>query len=76
LAAAMVKAGIVRGMELDIHTQMVTFSTYRPDRPGSAPAHLLPTMAGLADRYLKPDQRDFFAVELRPGAGTAPGQRS
>jgi hypothetical protein len=73
LADAMVRAGIVRGMELDIHAQMVTFNTYRPDLPGTSPVHLLPAMQGPADRYLKPDQRDFFAVTLRPGAGGAVG---
>jgi hypothetical protein len=71
LADAMVQAGIVRGMELDIHTGMVTFNTYRPDLPGVAPVKLLPTMPSPADRYLTPDQRDFFAVTMRsaPSAG-------
>jgi hypothetical protein len=57
----MVQAGIVRGMELDIHTGMVTFNTYRPDLPGVAPAN----------RYLMADQRDFFAVTVRPGMSPA-----
>jgi hypothetical protein len=66
LADAMVQAGIVRGMQLDIHSDMVTFNTYRPDQPGSSPAKLLPTMVSQADRFLQPDQRDFFAVSMRP----------
>jgi hypothetical protein len=65
LADAMTQAGIVRGMQLDIHTDMVGFNAYRPDVPGSSPTKLLPTMYGSADRYLQPDQRDFFAVALR-----------
>ncbi|HEX7658445.1 MAG TPA: hypothetical protein VF444_03110 [Pseudonocardiaceae bacterium] len=65
LADAMAEAGIVRGMELDIHAKMVTFNSYRPDHPGTPPVHLLPDMQGPATRYLQPDQRDFFAVTLR-----------
>ncbi|HZD16230.1 MAG TPA: hypothetical protein VE196_14135, partial [Pseudonocardiaceae bacterium] len=60
-------AGIVTGMQLDIHPQMVAFNTCRP-----APAHpfgltctkLLPDMPGPATRYLTPDQRDFLAVTI------------
>ncbi|GAB2963006.1 phosphodiester glycosidase family protein [Amycolatopsis acidiphila] len=73
LANAMVEAGIVRGMELDIHSQMVAFNSYRPDVPGSSPVHLLPSMPGSTTRYLKPDQRDFFAVSLRSPGATSPG---
>ena len=65
LADVMARAGIVRGMELDIHTGMVSFNTYRPDQAGSLPAKLLPSMPSPADRYLTPDQRDFFAVTMR-----------
>jgi hypothetical protein len=72
LADVMARAGIVRGMELDIHTGMVSFNTYRPDQPGSAPAKLLPSMPGQADRYLTPDQRDFFAVTLRAKPASGP----
>ncbi|MBB2499954.1 MULTISPECIES: phosphodiester glycosidase family protein [Amycolatopsis] len=71
LAGAMVQAGIVRGMELDIHPGMVAFNAYRPDRPGSSPRKLLPAMPGSADRYLTADQRDFFAIVLRGGAPPA-----
>lgn len=65
LAAAMTDAGIQQGMELDIHSPMVTFNSYRPDLPGAHATKLLPHMPGAADRYLQPDQRDFFAVTLR-----------
>ncbi|WP_116199070.1 phosphodiester glycosidase family protein [Amycolatopsis circi] len=65
LAAAMAQAGIQQGMELDIHSPMVTFDSYRPDLPGRGPTKLLPGIPGAADRYLQPDQRDFFATALR-----------
>jgi hypothetical protein len=56
----------VRGMPLDIHNDMVAFLAY----PSGA-AHvlggvkLLPDMPGSLDRYLVPDERDFFVVTLR-----------
>jgi hypothetical protein len=68
LADAMTQAGIVRGMQLHIHSDMVTFNTYQP---GPGPTKLLPAMVSPADRYLQPDQRDFFAVSLAPPANRA-----
>jgi hypothetical protein len=67
LATAMVDAGVVRGMQLDIHRSMVTFASWLPGAGGATPAatHLLPDMPGAADRYLQPDQRDFFYLTLR-----------
>jgi hypothetical protein len=66
LADAMVQAGIQRGMELDIHSRMVAFSSWQPGRAGAVtPSTLLPDMPSPADRYLSPDQRDFFYVTLR-----------
>lgn len=66
LADALVQAGAVRGMQLDIHTEMVDFLTYPVGADHAAyGVKLLPNMAGSADRYLVPDQRDFFAVTLR-----------
>lgn len=67
LADALTQAGVVRGMQLDIHTQMVTANLFRlgPLDHRPAPVKLLPTMARPADRYLAPDQRDFFTVTLR-----------
>jgi hypothetical protein len=60
------QAGAVCGMQLDIHNEMVDFLSYPA---GAARAligvKLLPDMAGDPDRYLVPDQRDFFAVTLR-----------
>jgi hypothetical protein len=66
LANALVQAGAVRGMQLDIHNEMVAFLSY----PSGAAhvvggAKLLPDMPGSLDRYLVPDQRDFFVVTRR-----------
>lgn len=68
LADALSRAGSVTAMELDIHNQMVDMFTY--DHTTHLPGHLvgtplLPTMPGPNDRYLQPDQRDFFAVTAR-----------
>lgn len=68
LATAMVDAGAVRAMELDIHDGVVTFNWYRqaPTTPlGVEGMKLTPSMQRKADRYLAPDQRDFFAIQAR-----------
>lgn len=67
LAAALVDAGAVRGMELDIHPAMVNFYAYRVPAAGAGrtpghPVKLLPYLRPPATRYLLADQRDFFAV--------------
>ncbi len=64
LAAIMMHAGAVRAMELDINTYWTSFITYRA--PGAAgAADLISTMDRSAQRYLTPDDRDFFAVYVR-----------
>lgn len=67
LARALAATGATRGMELDIHPNMVHLFTYRHDKntAGPTPAKLLDTMRGPADRYLTPDRRDFFAITRR-----------
>ena len=64
LAAIMIRAGAVRAMELDINTYWTSFITYRFHGAGGA-ANLLPDMDRSPQRYLTPDDRDFFAVYLR-----------
>ncbi len=65
LAAILRHAGAVRAMELDINTYWPSFITYRA--PGAVgAANLLPGMDRSPQRYLTPDDRDFFAVYLRP----------
>jgi hypothetical protein len=61
LGVALAQAGAVTGMELDIHSGMEFFSSWRRDGAGaSAPQPLMAAMVGPADRYVRPDQRDFF----------------
>ncbi len=64
LAQILVRAGAVRAMQLDINSYWVTGITYRQPLAGQ-PSSLLPGMTRGADRYLTPDDRDFFAVFLR-----------
>ncbi len=64
LASILQHAGAIRAMELDINTYWPSFITYRS--PGAAgAANLLPGMDRSPQRYLTPDDRDFFAVYLR-----------
>jgi hypothetical protein len=66
LASAMHQAGIVNGMELDIHSAMVSFNIEQPVGNLSVNNRkLLPSMSSPADRYLQADQRDFFYVVAR-----------
>jgi Phosphodiester glycosidase len=61
LGAAMAQAGVVTGMELDIHSGLQFFSTFQVDGSKQATPHrLLPAMVGPAERYVQPDIRDFF----------------
>jgi hypothetical protein len=64
LAATLVHAGAVRAMELDINSYWVSFIDY--GQPGAhAATNLLPSMTRSAQRYLEPDDRDFFAIYAR-----------
>jgi hypothetical protein len=64
LAKMMIRAGAVRAMEMDINAYWPSFITYR--RPGAAgAANILPGMSRSAQRYLTPDDRDFFGVFAR-----------
>jgi hypothetical protein len=64
LARALIRAGAIRAMELDINSYWVTFITY--GAPGAeAPTKLLEGMERPATRYLEPDDRDFFALYSR-----------
>jgi hypothetical protein len=68
LASAMVDAGVVRGMQLDIHDGKSTFNLFRPDpgvAGGAVGTKLMPNMQRPASRYLQPDQRDFVAMTVR-----------
>jgi hypothetical protein len=64
LAEILKHAGAVRAMELDINAYWPSFITYR--HPGAiGAANLLATMVRSPQRYLTPDDRDFFAVYSR-----------
>ena len=66
LAKVLQRAGAVRAIELDINEDWTSFISYR--HPGGVqPSNLLPEMFRSPERYLSPDERDFFAVYLRPG---------
>jgi hypothetical protein len=66
LAEILLRAGAVRGLELDINEDWTSFISYR--HPGAAePSNLLPEMFRPASRYLTPDERDFFAVYSKGG---------
>jgi hypothetical protein len=64
LAAIMIRAGAVRAMELDINTYWTSLISYRFPGAGGA-ANLLADMDRSPQRYLSPDDRDFFAVYVR-----------
>ena len=63
LANAMRQAGVARGMQLDIHTNMVSCNAY--PTPDGIPHKLLPTMASPQERYLTTDLRSFYVIAER-----------
>ncbi len=64
IARALIQAGAVRAMELDINSYWVSFISYRA--PGAEdPKNLLSAMERPPMRYLEPDDRDFFTVYSR-----------
>lgn len=65
IASSLLQAGAVKGMELDIHTGMQSFSTWDISSSGITPTRLLPSLQPAVDRYLAADQRDFFYLTLR-----------
>jgi hypothetical protein len=66
LAKILERAGAVRALELDINEDWTSFISYRG--PGAtSPSNLLPEMLRSPERYLVPDERDFFAVYLQRG---------
>jgi hypothetical protein len=73
LAALLVRAGAVRGMELDINTDWVNYSTYRPSSSTglAAPSNgtpMLPAMSGGPARYFASWwTRDFITMSARTG---------
>jgi hypothetical protein len=61
LASALIKAGAVRALELDINPDWVAGYLYVHHRGGPAPVPLVPGQLGITGKLLEPDSRDFLA---------------
>lgn len=61
LAQLLQRAGVVRGMELDINPEWTSFVRYQP-----GPKNLLPDMQNSPRRYDEPSSRDFVSLFARP----------
>ena len=68
LAQALVSAGAVRAIELDINPEWPSFTSFRA-RGGRGAVKLVPNPQQSTYRFLTPDNRDFFAVYTRAGGG-------
>ena len=72
IAKTLKHVGAVRAMEFDINSDWHTLITYT-HRNGLTPRMVEPQSNQPPDRYLVPDDRDFFAVYKRlPGPITDP----
>jgi hypothetical protein len=66
LANVLARAGAVRAMELDINPEWTTAMYYtHTDASAAVPHKLLEPMQRSSNRYLVPDERDFFAMFIR-----------
>ena len=73
LAKILQHAGAVRAMEFDINPEWHTLITYTHGAHGLIPTVVGPNPMQSSDRYLVPDDRDFFAVYVPlPGPVTVP----
>lgn len=73
LAKILQHIGAVRAMEFDINPEWHTLITYTHGAKGLDPTMVGPNPMQSSDRYLVPDDRDFFAVyRPRPGPVTVP----
>ena len=64
IAAIMTHAGAVRAIELDINPEWPTLITYGHGGTGN-PTKVVPNVQQPENRYLVPDDRDFFAIYRR-----------
>lgn len=60
LAAALIGAGAVRAIELDINPWWVAGYLYVPHLRGPSPVRLVAGQRGVVGKFLKPYSRDFF----------------
>jgi len=68
LADIMQRAGAVEAMQMDINHVWVTFESFKPDATnpdGAVGKNILHGMWIHPNRFLVPDERDFFAMLLR-----------
>jgi hypothetical protein len=73
LARILQHVGAVRAMEFDINPEWHTLITYTPRHGRLVPTMVEPQPMQSPDRYLVPDNRDFFAVYRRvPGPVSVP----
>jgi hypothetical protein len=70
LAHALVAAGAVRAMQLDINPDWVTFVVYDHHPDGSVTGRRVMGTGGPPNAYLAPYARDFFAVLVKPTVAT------
>ena len=61
LASALIGAGAVRAIELDINPAWVAGYLYVHHRSGPSPVPAVPGQIGIAGKLLEPDSRDFLA---------------
>jgi hypothetical protein len=72
LAQILQRAGAVQAMQFDINPEWPSLITYQ-HYDGLLPTKIVPNVMQPANRYLVPDDRDFFAVYRRvPGPITVP----
>jgi hypothetical protein len=74
LALLLVRAGVVRGMELDVNPSWPVFAAYRPSAPNglAAPSNgtkLLATHLGAGTFFQPSYARDFITMSARPEPG-------
>ena len=62
LAHALISAGAIRAVELDINPDWVAAYLYRHRPGGPEPVPVIPGQRGIAGGFLEPYSRDFFAV--------------
>jgi hypothetical protein len=62
LASALIGAGAVRAIELDINPYWVAGYLYAHHPSGPVPVPVLPGQHGIAGELLEPNSRDFMAI--------------
>jgi hypothetical protein len=65
LASALIHAGAVRAIELDINPEWVAGYLYPHHRGGPTPVPATSEQLGIAGHFLEPYSRDFFAIAAR-----------